>query len=68
MWNVVGTADLRNFFSKVEVKNWTYDVYTTAEVFIDSTPTCLKNKSHKRNKEASLRKTELTLKENKEAF
>ena len=58
------TADLKKTFSKSDLTNWSYKLYTTTEMINDSIPSYHIDNLTERYNEALLRKTELKMKEN----
>ena len=63
--DLVRTADLRKTFSKGDTTNWSYKFYKITETINDTIPAYKIDSLRERYNEALLKKTELTLKENK---
>ena len=61
----VRTADLKKTFSKGDTTNWSYKLYKITEIINDTIPSYKIDNLQERYNEALLKKTELTLKENK---
>ena len=66
--NHVRTADLKKTFSKSDTTNWSYKFYKITEIFKDTQPSNKNDNLKRRYNEALLKKTELTLKENKDVM
>ena len=66
--DLVRTADLRKTFSKGDTTNWSYKLYKITEIIKDTTPSYRLYNLKERYNEALLKKTELTLKENKDVM
>ena len=64
--DLVGTADLRKTFWKGDTSNWSHELYKITEIFNDTIPCYHIDKLKERYKELLLKKTELTVKENKD--
>ena len=64
--NVVRTADLRKTVSKGDTTNWSYKYYKITEIINDTIPSYKIDNLKERYNEALLKKTELTMKENKD--
>ena len=64
----VRTADLNKTFSKSDTNNWSYKFYKITEINKDRVPSYKINQLPGRYNEALLKKTELTLKENKDVM
>ena len=62
--DLVRDADVKKRFSKGDTTNWSYKLYKTKEIFIDTTPCYKTDNSKERYNEALLKKTELSMKEN----
>ena len=62
--HLVRTADLKKTFSKGDTTNWSYKLYKTTEIIIDTIPSYKIDNLKERYNESLLKKTELTLKEN----
>ena len=63
--DLVRTADLIRTFSKSDTTNWSYKLYKITEIFKDTIPSYHIDNLPERYNESLLKKTELTLKENK---
>ena len=63
--DLVRSADLKRTFSKGDTTNWSYKLYKITEIIIDTIPSYKIDNLPERYNEALLKKTELTLKENK---
>ena len=63
--DLVATAKLKKTFSKSDTTNWSYKLYRITETINDTIPTYHIDNLPERYNEALLKKTELTLKENK---
>ena len=66
--DLVRTADLKKTFSKGDTTNWSYKLYKITEIIIDTIPVYKIDNLKERYNEALLKKTELTLKENKDVM
>ena len=66
--NLVRTADLKKTFSKRDTTNWSYKLYKIAEIMKDTIPSYRIDNLKERYNESLLKKTELTLKENKDVM
>ena len=64
--DLVGTADLKKTFSKGDTTNWSYTLYKITEIINDTILSYKKDNSKERYNEALLKKTNLTMKENKD--
>ena len=62
--DLVRTADLKKTFSKGDTTNWSYKLYLTTEIIIDTIPSYKIDNLSERYNESLLKKTELTMKEN----
>ena len=62
---LVRTADLKRTFSKGDTTNWSYKLYKITEIFNDTIPSYRIDNLKERYNEPLLKKTELTLKQNK---
>ena len=62
--DLVRTADLKKTFSKGDTTNWPYKLYKITEYINDTIPTYHIDNLPERYNESSLKKTELTMKEN----
>ena len=65
---LVRTSDIRKVFSKVDGPNYSYNLYTIAEVIQDTIPTCRINYLLERYKENLLLPTKLNLDENNQVM
>ena len=66
--DLVRTADLKKTFSKSDITNWSYKLYKITEIVNDTIPSYkIKNLSERYN-ESLLKKTELSMKENKDVM
>ena len=63
--DVVRTAVLKKTFSKGDTTNWSYKLYKITEIINDTLPGYKIDNLKERYNEALMKKTELTLKENK---
>ena len=61
-------ADLKGTFSKRDATNWSYKLYKVTEIGIDAIPSYRIDNSGERYNESFLKKTELTIKENKDVM
>ena len=68
MGNLVRTADLRRIFSKGDTTNWSYKLYKIREISNDTIPSYHIDNLKGRYIESLLKKTDLTLKENKDVM
>ena len=66
--DLVRTADLKKPFSKGDTTNWSYKLYKITEPIIDTVPSYRLDNLPERYNETLLKKTELTLKENKDVM
>ena len=66
--NLVRTADIKKTFSKSDTTNWSYKLYKTSEIFNDTIPSYPLDNLPERYNESLLKKTDSTLKENKNAM
>ena len=65
--NLVRTADIKKTFSKSDTTNWSYILYKNTEIINDTIPSYrLDNLPERYNESLLLKKTDLTLKENKD--
>ena len=64
----VRTADLRRTFSKGDTTNWSYKLYKIIEIINDTIPSYHIDNLKERYNESLLKKTDLTLKENKDVM
>ena len=66
--DLVRTADLRKTFSKGDTTNWSYTLYKVTENINDTIPSYKIDNLPERYKESFLKKTELSMKENKDVM
>ena len=66
--DLVRTADLKKTFSKSDMTNWLYKLYRITETFNDTIPSYKIENLPERYNETLLKKTELTIKENKQVM
>ena len=66
--DLVRTADLKKTFSKRDTTNWSYKLYKITEIINDTIPSYRIDNLKERYNESLLKKTELTLKENKDVM
>ena len=66
--DLVRTADLRKTFSKGDTTNWSYKMYKITEIINDTIPSYKIDNLKERYNESLLKKTELTLKQNKDVM
>ena len=66
--DLVRTADLKKTFSKGDTTNWSYKLYKITEIINDTIPSYRLDNLPERYNESLLKKTELTLKENKDVM
>ena len=66
--DLVRTADLKKTFSKSDMTNWSYKLYKFTEIVYDTIPSYKIDNLPERYNESLLKKTELTLKENKDVM
>ena len=66
--DLVRTADLKKTFSKGDTTNWSYRLYKITEIINDTIPSFKIDNLKERYIESLLKKTELTLKENKDVM
>ena len=66
--DLVRTADLKKTFSKSDTPNWSYKLYKISEIINDPIPSYKIDNLPERYNESLLKKTELTLKENKDVM
>ena len=64
IYDLVRVADLKKTFSKGDTTNWSHKLYEITEIINDTIPSSKIHNLKERLNEASLKKTELTLKEN----
>ena len=66
--NLVRTADLKKTFSKGDTTNWSYKIYKITEIINDTIPSYRIDNLPERYNELLLKKTDLTLKQNKDVM
>ena len=66
--DLVRTADLKKTFSKGDTTNWSYKLYKITEIINDTMPSYRIDNLKERYNESLLKKTELTMKENKDVM
>ena len=66
--DLVRTADLKKTFSKGDTTNWSYKLYKITEIINDTIPSYKIDNLPERYSESSLKKTKLTLKQNKDVM
>ena len=66
--DLVRTADLKRTFSKGDTTNWSYKLYKITEIINDTIPSYRLDNLKERYNESLLKKTELTLKQNKDVM
>ena len=66
--DLVRTADLKKTFSKGDTTNWSYKLYKSTEIINDTIPSYKIDNLSERYSESLLKKTELTMKENKDVM
>ena len=66
--DLVRTADLNKTFSKGDTTNWSYKLYKITEIINDTTPSYRPDNLPEIYNESLLKKTDLTLKENKDVM
>ena len=66
--DLVRTADLKKTFSKSDTTNWSYNLYKITEIIKDTIPSYRLDNLPERYNESLLKKTELTMKENKDVM
>ena len=66
--DLVRTADLKKTFSKGDTTNWSYKLYKITEIINDTIPSYKIDNLKERYNESLLKKTGLTLKENKDVM
>ena len=64
--DLVRTAGLKKTFSKGDTTNWSYKMYKITEIINDTIPTYHIDNLPERHKESLLKRTELSLKQNKD--
>ena len=66
--DLVRVADLKKTFSKGDTTNWSYKLYKITEIINDTIPSYRLDNLPERYNESLLKKTELTMKENKDVL
>ena len=66
--DLVRTADLKKTFSKGDTTNWSYILYKITEIINETIPSYRLDNLTERYKESLLKKTDSTLKENKDVI
>ena len=66
--DLVRVADLKKTFSKGDTTNWSYKLYKITEIINDTLPSYRLDNLKERYNESLLKKTELTLKQNKDVM
>ena len=66
--DLVRVADLKRTFSKGDTTNWSYKLYKITEIINDTIPCYKIDNLSERYNESLLKKTELTMKENKDVM
>ena len=66
--DLVRTADLKRTFSKGDTTNWSYKLYKITEIIDDTIPTYHIDNLPERYNESLLKRTELSLKQNKDVM
>ena len=66
--DLVRVADLKRTFSKGDTTNWSYKFYKITEIVNDTIPAYKIDNSPERYNESLLKKTELSLKQNKDVM
>ena len=66
--NLFRTTDLKKTFSKGDTTNWSYKLYKITEIIKDTIPSYKIDNLPERYNESLLKKTELTMKENKDVM
>ena len=66
--DLVETADLKQTFSKSDTIIWSSKLYKVTEIFNDTTPSYHIENLEERYNESILKKTELSMKENKDGM
>ena len=66
--DLVRTADLKKTFSKGDTTNWSYKLYKITEIINDTIPSYKIDNLKERYNESLLKKTELSMKENKDVM
>ena len=66
--DLVRVADLKKTFSKGDTTNWSYKLYRITELINDTIPSYLIDNLPERYNQSLIKKTDLTLKENKDVM
>ena len=66
--DLVRTTDLKRTFSKGDTTNWSYKLYKITEIINDTIPVYKIDTLPERYNESLLKKTELSLKQNKDVM
>ena len=66
--DLVRVADLKKTFSKGDTNNWSYKLYRITEIINDTIPSYHIDNLPERYNMSLLKKTELTMKENKDVM
>ena len=66
--DLVRTADLKKTFSKSDTTNWSYELFKITEIVNDTIPSYKIDNFSERYNESLLKKTELTLTQNKDVM
>ena len=66
--DLVRTADLRKTFSKGDTTNWSYTLYKVTDIINDTIPSYKIDNLPERYNESLLKRTELSMKENKDVM
>ena len=66
--DLVRTADLKRTFSKGDTTNWSYKLYKITEIINDTIPSYRPDNLPERYNQSLLKKTNLTMKENKDVM
>ena len=66
--DLVRTADIKERFPKSDTTNWSYILYKITEIINDTLPKYRLERLPERHNEALLKKTELTMKENRDVM
>ena len=66
--NLVRTADLKKTFLKSDTTNWSHKLYKITEIIKDTIPSYKIDNLEERHNQSLLKKTELSLKKNKDVM
>ena len=66
--DLVRTADLKRTFSSGDTTNWSYKLYKITDIINDTNPSYHIDNLPERYNESLLKKTDLTMKENKDVM